>query len=50
MIKKIKNTVPGTYAISDLNGEEILEFAKTKLQKICLFRIQFYHKQNNEKL
>ena len=24
MIKKVKNTVPWTYAISDLNGEEII--------------------------
>ena len=24
MIKKVKNTVPWTYAINDLNGEEII--------------------------
>ena len=25
MIKKVKNTVPQTYVINDLNGEEIVE-------------------------
>ena len=34
VINKIKNTVPSTYAISDLNGEEITEsFYKKELQK-----------------
>ena len=34
VIKKVKNTVPWTYVISDLNGEEILgSFYKKNLQK-----------------
>ena len=32
--KKIKNTVPWTYAINDLNGEEVVgRFYKKELQK-----------------
>ena len=35
MIKKVKNTVPWTYVISDLKGEEIFgKFYKKDLQKI----------------
>ena len=34
VVKKIKNTVPQTYVISDLNGEEILgSFYKKEFQK-----------------
>ena len=34
VINKIKNTVPGTYVINDLNGEEITgSFYETELQK-----------------
>ena len=34
MIKEVKNTVPWTYVISDLNGKEIIgTFYKNKLQK-----------------
>ena len=34
MIKKVKNTVPRTYVISDLNGEEIVRiFYEKKLRK-----------------
>ena len=34
VVKKIKNTVPWTYVISDLNGEEIVEsFYEKELQK-----------------
>ena len=34
VIKKVKNTVPEIYVISDLNGEEIIEtFYKKELQK-----------------
>ena len=34
MIKKVKNTVPWIYVISDLNGEEIVKtFCKKELQK-----------------
>ena len=33
-LKKIKNTVPWTYVISDLNGEEIIDsFYEKELQK-----------------
>ena len=35
MIKKVKNTVPWTYFINDLNGEEIIgTFYEKELQKI----------------
>ena len=35
MIKEIKNTVPWTYVINDLNGEEIIEtFYEKELQNI----------------
>ena len=35
VIKKVKNTVPWTYVISDLNGEEIVgTFYEKKIQKI----------------
>ena len=34
VIKKVKNTVPWTYVINDLNGEEIIgTFYKKELQK-----------------
>ena len=34
VIKKVKNTIPWTYAINDLNGEEIIEtFYEKELQK-----------------
>ena len=34
MIKEIKNTVPWTYVINDLNGEEIIgTFYENELQK-----------------
>ena len=34
IIRKIKNTVPWTYRINDLNGEEIIKtFYEKKLQK-----------------
>ena len=34
MIKNVKDTVPWTYVISDLNGEEIVRaFYKKELQK-----------------
>ena len=34
MIKKVKNTVPWTYVINDLNGEKIIEtFYEKELQK-----------------
>ena len=34
MIKKVKNTVPWTYVVNDLNGEEIIgSFYEKELQK-----------------
>ena len=45
VINKIKNTVPWTYAVSDLNGEEITgSFYEKELQKIDQkeFRIEKY--------
>ena len=34
MIKKVKNTVPWTYVITDLNGEEIVgPFYENELEK-----------------
>ena len=34
MIKKVKNTVPWTYVINDLNGEEIIDtFYEKELKK-----------------
>ena len=53
VINKIKNTVPWTYAISDLNGEEITgsfyekEFQKTSQEK---FRIEKILKRKGDKL
>ena len=49
VIKKVKNTVPLSYVISDLNGEEIVEtFYKKELQKTNQkkFRVE---KRNKEK-
>ena len=48
VINKIKNTVPWTYAISDLNGEEITgSFYEKELQKTSQkeFRIEKYLKE-----
>ena len=53
VIKKIKNTVPWTYVIDDLNGEEITgTFYEKKLQKIDQqeFRIEKGIKKKGEKL
>ena len=53
MIKKFKDTVPWTYVINDLNGEEIIgtvyekELQKTNQQK---FRIGKVIKKNGDKL
>ena len=52
-IKKAKNTVPWTYVINDLNGEEIVAtFYKNELQKINQkeFRIEIVIKRTGEKL
>ena len=48
IISKIKNTVPWTYVINDLNGEEITgNFYEKKLQKTNQkeFRIEKYLKE-----
>ena len=53
MIKKIKNTIPWTYVINDLNGEEITgtfnekEFKKIDQQE---FRIEKVIKKKGNKL
>ena len=53
LLKKIKNTVPRTYKISDLNGEEIMgSFYEKELQKINQkeFRIEKLIKNKGDKL
>ena len=54
MIKKVKNTVPWTYIISDLNGEEIVRmFYEKELQKKTNqkeFRIEKVIKRKGDKL
>ena len=53
VINKIKNTVPWTYAISDLNGEEIIgSFYEKELQKTNQkeFRTEKVLKRKGDKL
>ena len=53
MIKKIRNTVPWTYGIDDLNGEEITgTFYEKELQTIDQeeFRIEKVMKKKGDKL
>ena len=53
IVKKIKNTVPWTYVISDLNGEEIVgSFYEKELQKTIQkeFRIEKVIKRKGNKL
>ena len=53
VIKKIKNTVPWTYVINDLNGEEIIgTFYENELQKTKQneFRIEKVIKRKGDKL
>ena len=53
VIKEIKNTVPWTYVINDLNGEKIIEtFYEKELQKIDQqeFRIEKVIKKKGNKL
>ena len=53
VIKEIKNTLPWTYVINDLNGEEIIEtFYEKDLQKIDQeeFRIEKLIKKKGDKL
>ena len=53
MIKEVKNAVPWTYGINDLNGEEITgtfyekELQKTNQQK---FRVEKVIKRKSDKL
>ena len=52
-ISKIKNTVPWTYVINDLNGEEIIgSFYEKELQKTSQkeFRIEKLLKRKDNKL
>ena len=53
VIKKVKNTVPWTYAINDLNNEEIIgRFYENELQKTNQkqFRIEKVIKRKGDKL
>ena len=53
VIKKVKNTVPWTYVINDLNGEEITEtFSEKELQKTNQeeFRIEKVIKRKGDKI
>ena len=53
IIKKIKNTVPWTYVLNDLNGEEIIgTFYENELQKTNQkeFRIEKVFKKKGDKL
>ena len=53
VIKKVKNTVPWTYVINDLNGEEIIGiFYEKELQKTNQkeFRIEKVIKRKGDKL
>ena len=53
VVSKIKNTVPWTYAVSDLNGEEITgSFCEKELQKTSQekFRIEKVLKIKDDKL
>ena len=53
MIKEIKNTVPWTYVVDDLNGEEIIgTFYEKELQKINQqeFRTEKVIKKKGSKL
>ena len=53
MIKKLKNTVPWTYVISDLSGKEIVgTFFKKELQKTNQkeFRVEKVTKKKADEL
>ena len=53
LLKKIKNTIPWTYVIDDINGEEITgTFYEKELQKIDQqeFRIEKVIKKKGDKL
>ena len=53
MIKKVKNTAPRTYVISDLKGDEIIrKFYEKELQKTNQkeFRVEKVIKRRGDKL
>ena len=53
MIKKVKNTVPWTYVVNDINGDTIIGiFYKNELQKTNQkeFRIKNVIKRKDDKL
>ena len=53
VIKKVKNTAPWTYVISDFNGEKFFgTFNEKELQKINqkVFRVDKVRKKNGDKL
>ena len=51
MIKKVKNTVPWTYVISDLKDEEIVgRFYEKELQKTNQKKVIKVIKRNGDKL
>ena len=53
MIKKLKNTVPWTYVVNDINGDTIIGiFYKNELQKTNQkeFRIKNVIKRKDDKL
>ena len=53
MVKKVKNTLPWAYVITDLNGEEIVEtFYEKELQKTNEkeFRVEKLIKRKDDKL
>ena len=53
VVSKIKDTVPQTYFISDLNGQPVTgNFYEKELQKTCQekFRIEQVRKRNDDKL
>ena len=52
VIKKVKNTVPWTYVVGDLNGEEIIRaFYEKELQKVNQkeFKLEKVIKRNGDK-
>ena len=53
LLKKVKNTVPWTYVINDLNGEEMIgTFYEKKLEKMNQeeFRIEKVIKRKGDKI
>ena len=50
VIKKIKNTVPWTYVLNDLNGEEIIDSFYEKATNQREFRVEKVIKRKSDKL